>query len=319
MSDDRFISININKIYPDLALPADLYLFINGHFIKYKLAGDEVPKAKYELFVLQKVQYVFVKAEDEDAHKGWYEKQLGDKKGAILADIGEENEDIVDSSLDVKEKLYDLMNDEVTDETAAEMMDKAKDLINKVNSRNMADRFVGKIQMYDQGIYDHSNNVANLSVYLAMNIGYAQQRLLENIYLGALMHDFGKVRINSKHLEDPNSEEYKTAMRKHPQLGKTSLLLDSGFPDEVLRIISEHHERHDGRGFPKGLKGGRIFDLTKIVSIANNFDNHVRTGTGPIPQRQQMALAKLAQDKGHLFDPKILHKCIKALGLLFKK
>lgn len=46
-------------------------------------------------------------------------------------------------------------------------------------------------------------------------------------------------------------------------------------PDEVLDIVGDHHERQDGREYPKGIKGNLIYDLAKIVSIANFFDHKV--------------------------------------------
>lgn len=46
-------------------------------------------------------------------------------------------------------------------------------------------------------------------------------------------------------------------------------------PDEVLDIVGDHHERQDGKGYPKGIKGNLIYDLANIVSIANFFDHKV--------------------------------------------
>jgi response regulator RpfG family c-di-GMP phosphodiesterase len=146
-----------------------------------------------------------------------------------------------------------------------------------------------------------------------MNIGLGQQTMLEDIYLGSLLHDYGKVLIQNKFFDNPGSKECEHAIRKHPELGKTSLLLGSDFNDEVIKIITEHHERHDGKCYPKGLRGNKIYQLTKLVSIASIFDNFETEDNGPIPERHSRAIKKLASDKGNFFDPKILEKCIKAL------
>ncbi|MEK6623431.1 MAG: HD domain-containing phosphohydrolase, partial [Bdellovibrionota bacterium] len=74
-----------------------------------------------------------------------------------------------------------------------------------------------------------------------------------------------------------------------------------------------HHERQDGTGYPKGLKGNKIYDLTKIISIANIFDNQVMNSEGDIKGRQMKAFRVLENDPGKMFDPKILGKCLRAL------
>ncbi len=318
-SEPRYVSIKLSKVIPEKELPGDLYLFLNGHFVRYKGKGDVLPKQKYELFVAQKVQYLFVQQSDAAN----YEKWASDSGQKIIKEqideVGEENRDVVEKNQEVKEAFFNFVTTEVTERSVKEILEKTREFIGLIKKKAGADRFMAKIMSYDQTIGDHSTNVANLSVFLAMNTGYSQQLILENIYNGGLLHDFGKTRVNAKFLEDPNSKEALAAMKKHPELGKTALLLDSGFPDEVLRIIGEHHERHDGKGYPKAIKGPKIYELTKIVSIANEFDNVAMAATGDARQRQQRAYKELEADQGKIFDPKILGKCLRALEPLIMK
>jgi len=309
----QFVSFPIEKIFPDRPLPGDLYLFLNGHFIKYKNKEDDISQDKYELFVYQKVQYLFLKAQDLDAYSKWSNQEKSQIKTALVEAIGKENEDVVDAHLTVKDEYFSFLSKEVTEDSVKEMLDKTRSFINVLKDKKSADKFTAKLLSYNQNVADHSTNVANLSVFLAMNAGYNQQIILENIYIGALLHDYGKVKIDPKYLEDPKSKKYESAMRKHPELGRTALLLDSGFSEEALRIVAEHHERNDGTGFPKGLKGARIYELTKIVSIANIFDNLVMKGEGEPRARQIKAYRSIEKDPGKMFDPKVLGKCLRIL------
>lgn len=311
--EPQFTSFPLSKIIPGVTLPGEIYLFLSGHFIKYKGSDDSISKEKYNEFIFKKFQYIFVLTEDFPKFNQWSEANLTKDRSSLVAQVGKENSEIVEKHLEMKEQFFKFITTEITNDEIAQIVGKTREFIQKINERPNVTQVLHKIALYNPTIADHSVNVANLSTFLSMNMGYSQQLMLENIYLGGLLHDYGKVKINSKHFENPNSKAYAMAMRKHPELGRNSLLMDESFPDEVLRIILEHHERHDGAGYPRGIKGAKIYDLTKIVAIANIFDNLVMAGKGSVPERQKAALLELEKDNGHVFDPRILEKAIKVL------
>ena len=317
MADQQFLSFSLNKIFPEIPLPGDLYLFINGKFLKLKNAGDILDNKKYELFLLKKIQFVFISENDRDNYLKWAEQLSQQEKSQLVKATGEENIEIVEDHLQMKGEILSFVTKEVTEASVKEVLFKTRQFVEKAQEKKLGDKFLAQLMSYGQSAADHSTNVANLSTYLAFNIGFSGAEQLENIYLGALLHDYGKTRINPKYLEDPNSDVYQKAMRKHPSLGKTALLLDSGFPEPVLRIISEHHERHDGRGYPKGLSGGRIYELSIVVAIANLFDNIVMQESGDIQSRQRKAYKLLEKDMNHMFDRKILSECLEAMNKVF--
>jgi putative nucleotidyltransferase with HDIG domain len=320
MDEIQFTAYPTTKVVPNVVLPGDLYIFTAGHFIKYKHEGDVLPSEKLEEFILKKLQFFFVDYKYLDSFHAWSKKHLEDEINETIELIGEENRDLAEQNHVIKDGLLTFITKEVTSESINEMIEKTRDFISNIRKRHHTDKFLGKMRMMGDTIIDHSTNVANLSTFLALNVGYSHQILLENIYLGALLHDYGKVKIDPKILDKgPSSKAFQTAIRKHPALGKTALLLDSGFHDDILRIISEHHERHDGKGYPKGLKGHRIFDLTKIVAIANYFDSRIRKmdSNESLTVKQKKAFKMLNADQGKMFDPKILAKCLKVMETIF--
>ncbi len=313
----QLISFEMKRVFPEVPLPGDLYLFINGKFLKLRNAGDPLENKKYELFLYKKIQYVFIESSDQEKFNSWSEKLSEEEKDALTEAVGLENIDIVEQHLEIKSEVLSFVTKEVTEENVSAVLAQTKNFVEATQEKQLTERFMSQLLSYGQSAADHSTNVANLASYLAISLGFDQSQMLENIYVGALLHDYGKTRISPKYLENPGSDVYKKAMRKHPALGKTALLLDSGFPDDVLRIIAEHHERHDGKGYPRGLKANRIHDLSKIVGIANYFDNMVMKGEGDIHNRQQKALDILRQDSNRIFDAKILSECITALEAVF--
>ncbi len=311
--DKKFVSISITEIIPDVPLPGDLYLFVSGHFIKYKNIGDELPAKKYHELLVKQIQFLFTTELYVNTYRDWYDQFREDETEEFVAQVGENNRDIIEDSQDIKESLFKFITADEVDQKTEVILNKTRDFVVKISERQSVKELFMKMMNYKQSMANHSSNVANLATFLAMNIGYNQQTALENIYVGALLHDYGKIKIPAQYADDPDSMGFKMALRRHPEVAKNSLMINGHFNDEVLRIISEHHERHDGKGFPMGLKGSQIFDLTKIVSIANVFDNMVMNGNGDHRQRQRKAIKLMQQDKGSEFDPKILTKCLKVM------
>jgi putative nucleotidyltransferase with HDIG domain len=167
--------------------------------------------------------------------------------------------------------------------------------------------------MLSRGTADHSVNVSVLSVYLAMNMGYSHMIILKHLAAGALLHDLGKIEALKIAESDP--VEYEKKLLDHPTIGDAMIAKIEGTAPEVRMIVAQHHEFHDGKGYPKGLRGDQIYDLARIVSIANVFDTLVSEGKGPLAERQKAALTQLDGPLASQFNPMKLKKIVKILSL----
>jgi putative nucleotidyltransferase with HDIG domain len=172
---------------------------------------------------------------------------------------------------------------------------------------------LAQLQKYSQGTVDHSVNVGVLSVYLAMQMGYSHTLILQHVGLGALLHDLGKSKITID--EGESDEAIAEKLEQHPELGMRLIEQQSRVPNEVKMIIAQHHECADGSGFPKGLRGSQIYDLARIVAIANTFDELVADGQGTLQDRQRAAIQEIDQNRFMQFDPQKLDKALKILKL----
>ena len=315
-TEDHFISFPITKLFPDKELPGDLYLYISGHFIKYKTKGDTIPLQKYNLFLMKKIQFLFVSIKDMENFVGQHKKLNEQEDKKLEKEVGKENLDIVKKQKQIKQDIIDILSGEPTEEAVKKVLGQTRDLVNAINGRKATQDYLAKMMTYDQGIADHSTNVAALSTFLAINLGYGQQIVLENLYNGALFHDYGKVLINPKYFENTQSTAFKHAMKKHPEFGKRELEKSNLYTNDTLKIILQHHEQYDGEGYPHKMKGSKIYELSKIVSIANVFDNYVMAYTGTEKERKEKALNELEKDKGKMFDPTLLTKSVKTMRLV---
>ena len=138
--------------------------------------------------------------------------------------------------------------------------------------REIVEAFAKVIDMKDKYTNGHSSRVAEYTVMLAKELGYDEDTI-ENFYNIALMHDIGKVGIPPEVLNKPGKltdEEFKT-IKSHTVLGYDTLKGISIMPELAIGAGS-HHERPDGRGYPKGLKGDEIPRVAQIIAVADTFD-----------------------------------------------
>ena len=130
-----------------------------------------------------------------------------------------------------------------------------------------------KLRAHDEYTYTHSVNVAILTVILGRSMGWGRE---EQMQLGtaALFHDIGKERIPQYILRKPGrltDAEYRI-VRRHPEEGYAMLQEQPGFTAKVLLPVLEHHEKHNGTGYPGGLAGDQIDPLSALVTIADIYD-----------------------------------------------
>lgn len=120
--------------------------------------------------------------------------------------------------------------------------------------------------------FKHSTMVSILSIIIAKSMKIENELKLEIIALGGLFHDLGKLFLSF----DPDQVEFMSPERqleyeRHPEISKKML---DGIPNinqDVLKIVLQHHESPNGKGFPNSLTTLEIFTPAKIVSIANGF------------------------------------------------
>jgi len=316
---DRYISFPLQFIHPDHPVPGDVFIYLDNRFIKYIKALNILSQLKQDQLIVKGVNFLFINRDNEERFLQWHDNIKRDEKRALLKELGNGHEKLINAHLAIKDDVLQFVTGEISLEIVQKIIIKTKHLVSKFKNNAGNKQYILRLLTYNNSVADHSMNVANLAVYFGLVNSISNKRNLYYLYMGGLLHDYGKTRINREYLKDPTSEQYIAAIQKHPSLGKGHLFFDGKIADEILDIIEQHHERHDGKGYPKGLKGDQIPELSKIVSIANLFDNLVTLDEGPIAERQIRAKETLQNDEGTYFDAKILEKCLRGLDLVTAK
>lgn len=151
----------------------------------------------------------------------------------------------------------------------------------------------------------HILRVANYSKMIAAAIGQSE-RYLSLILHAAPLHDIGKVAISDSILNKPGrlTDEEMQGMRKHPYLGYKMLQVGkSPYVQMGADIALYHHEKFDGSGYPKGLKGHDIALCGRIVAIADVFDALTSKRSYKEAWSTEKTFATLLAERGKHFDP----------------
>jgi HD-GYP domain-containing protein (c-di-GMP phosphodiesterase class II) len=155
----------------------------------------------------------------------------------------------------------------------------------------------------------HLMRVADLARAMATEMNLTNNRV-DGIFVASTIHDFGMVFVSTELLSQKRrlSEAELKIMQGHVQVGY-DILKKIPFPWPVARIILEHHERIDGSGYPRGLKGKNLLLDSKILAVADVVD--AITSSRPYrPARGiDVALYDIKGNRGTLYDPDVVDAC----------
>jgi putative methionine-R-sulfoxide reductase with GAF domain/uncharacterized membrane protein (DUF485 family) len=164
----------------------------------------------------------------------------------------------------------------------------------------------------------HARRTAKYALLMAGELNMSEQGK-RRLYKAALLHDIGFLKINLK--EVTSVEEY----RRHSTIGY-EMLKPINFYAEIGHVILHHHERHDGKGYPSGLKGWAIPIESRIIAIAEAFDamvsrdSYKHTGKAidneiaPSATGYRSAVMELTNNAGTQFDPELVEIFLNNMG-----
>lgn len=164
------------------------------------------------------------------------------------------------------------------------------------------------VESRSQETGEHIRRVAQVSKFLALKVGLDPDTA-EMIETTAPMHDVGKVGIRDVILQKPGkltAEEYEE-MKAHASIGFNILgKVNRPLIGVAANIAHQHHERHDGKGYPRGLKGDEISIEARIVGIADVLDALLSSRIYKPAWDEQRAFDYFREQRGKQFDPVLI-------------
>jgi PAS domain S-box-containing protein/putative nucleotidyltransferase with HDIG domain len=157
----------------------------------------------------------------------------------------------------------------------------------------------------------HQWRTTILACAIAMEMGLPQDRI-DIIRIAGTLHDIGKIQVPVEILTKPTklSEPEFSLIQTHPQVGQ-EIVKAVAFPGQVAEIIGQHHERLDGSGYPKGLKGDETLLEARILAVADVVEAMVSHRPYRPALGIDKALAEISRNRGILYDPQIADACLR--------
>jgi HD-GYP domain-containing protein (c-di-GMP phosphodiesterase class II) len=162
----------------------------------------------------------------------------------------------------------------------------------------------------DESTEEHTRRVAMRAVQVGEELGLPPGRL-RALAIGGLLHDIGKLSVPTRILQKPAAleEDEFAVIKRHPDWGIKLLRELGSFNSSAQELVHSHHERLDGKGYPRGLNASSIGLDTRILTVCDVYDALVSPRVYRAAWSQEAALALLRDESGSAFD----ERCVAAL------
>lgn len=191
-----------------------------------------------------------------------------------------------------------------------------RSLVDSVSRNPDANLWFTKLRKKDEYTADHSLNVCVLTLVFARHLNLGKS-VLNELGVGALLHDIGKLQIPINVLNKPgplNSDEM-ALIKQHPTFGAEILKKTPGISKTAIDIAFCHHERVDGDGYPRGLKSDEISLFPRMIAIVDVYDAITSNRVYHHGMSPSDALRNMYQWQHKDFDASLVEDFIQCLGI----
>ncbi|WP_293760730.1 HD-GYP domain-containing protein [uncultured Aquitalea sp.] len=173
-----------------------------------------------------------------------------------------------------------------------------------------------RIKDKDDYTFQHSVSVGALMVSFCKAMGMSKE-VIHHAGIGGMLHDIGKMKVPDTILNKPGklTEQEFAVMKCHVVESKRILLSTSGISDTAVKVAAQHHERHDGSGYPEGLKGEEISQLGQMAAIVDVYDALTSDRCYHKGMPPTDALRKIFEWSKFHFNPSLVQAFMRCIGI----
>ncbi|WP_057831627.1 HD-GYP domain-containing protein [Colwellia sp. TT2012] len=173
-----------------------------------------------------------------------------------------------------------------------------------------------RLRIKDEYLVEHSLNVAILMTLFAKHLAFDRE-IIEQLALGAFLHDIGKVLVPPEILHKTGkltAQEF-TVMKSHVDLGMEVLKESADLSELVIEVVQQHHERLDGKGYPKQLNDQQITQHGRMIAIVDSYDAMTAERVYKAGMHPIKAFNLLMKDAPNSYDKVLVEQFVNCLGI----
>jgi len=301
----EYSPIVLDSVNHDDFPQVDLFVKNENKYTLYNSAETKLTDEDIERLRENGTEFVYISSANSELVQAYIEKKFTSIQS--INSLSQLSKNLIGSQI-----IINCINDVYKNPTMAVAFHKCRIILRQINL-HFKDRaeiigFFNKLERnFEKYLITHSAQVTILSMYVYEKLFSAGKNELVEIGVGAMLHDIGMLNIadNIMGKTDVLTESEYHRVKLHPKFGST-ILQNVGLNDQIpLDVTLNHHERHDGSGYPRGLNGSRIPRHAMLVSICDIYCALTMNRPYKRASSSQEALETLKSEK-RLFDPEIL-------------
>ncbi len=265
-----YLPVPLRNIPFEALVGLDLYLQKHGAYTLYRSKNLALKPADVTRLIESQVHYAYVPVQDHQRYYQTLEKGLS----SIVADPdiqqARKAEILYSTCIALADQLYEKLPDQ---QEIQRVQNVSRSIAELVMQDENAFRHLFDVSNHDFYTATHMVNVCLTMVSLGLKMGLDQD-VIHELGTGALLHDIGKLFVPTEILNCRrrlNSDEI-DLMRSHVEKGYEYLLENTSLSEASLAVVFEHHERLDGSGYPRGLRGNEISIYGRMAGIVDCYE-----------------------------------------------
>jgi len=198
----------------------------------------------------------------------------------------------------------------------AKLKDGVDAMIDSILRNPTAFAWLKELKRRDNYSYQHAMGCAIWSASFGRHLGLERFEI-RNLALGGLLCDIGMTRLPLEMLvrSGPLLADEAELIRRHVQHGLELVVHNPDLPPVIAEMVATHHERHDGSGYPNGLRGGEIPIFGRIMGLVDSYDAMTCLRPYARSRSPHEAVAELYQQRGTLFQAELVEQFIQSCGI----
>jgi HD-GYP domain-containing protein (c-di-GMP phosphodiesterase class II) len=266
-----YLPIPLQCVPSECLRELELHLYNGRAYSLYRNIGINFSPRDYRRLVRSGVEFVYIPVKDHMLYYRTIERHLTKIIKNPRVQIEKKSEILYATSLEL---AHQLLSNPLKPKDIDRTGNVVDGMINFIMQDKAAFSKLFEISNHDFYTATHMINVCSLTLAYAHQMGIHDKAMLRTVGTGALLHDIGKIFVPAELLNssEPPTKEELAQLHAHVERGCEYLAKLNNISSEAMMIVGQHHERMDGSGYPRRLRGGQISILGRIVGVVDTFD-----------------------------------------------